>query len=295
LAKEDCLHPFAATVFRNNFFRVIIGIVLLLGPVIAGAVMLGHGLPSIVGVPLSVLGYLVLVYFIERRRCTELSLKRAHFWVYGFGVGAVAFTATFALIAVLAHVAVTKAGGWSGLSQTASLMIAAAFFEELLFRGVIYRLSESSLGTTIAMVLSAAIFGLAHAFNPGASVLSTVSIALQAGLLLAASYTYTRTLWFPIGIHFAWNWFEGGVFGAAVSGGNVPGYFKSVFQGPDWLVGGVFGPEASMPANGVTLCAFAVIAVMAWRNGRWVSYRDARASRAKARSHALHEFGITRA
>jgi membrane protease YdiL (CAAX protease family) len=277
------VHPFLAAVWRNNFFRVVMGILLLLGPVLAGAVMLGHGLPSVVGVPLSIVGYLALVYLIERRSCTELSIKRAHYWVYGFVVGAVAFTATFALIALLAHVDITLSAGLTGLSQTASLMMAAAFFEELLFRGVIYRLSESSLGTTIAMVLSAVIFGLSHAFNPGASALSTISIALQAGLLLAAAYTYSRTLWFPIGIHFAWNWFEGGVFGAAVSGGNVPGYFKSVFQGPNWVVGGVFGPEASIPANVVALCAFAIIATLAWRKGRWVSFREARRARANDR------------
>lgn len=274
------MHQFLASVGRNNFFRAVLGLLLLLGPPILGSIVLGHGIPPMVGLPLAVLGYLILVYGIERRTCTELSPRRGYYVVVGFVVGAAAFCATFGLIALFAHVDVTLAAGVPGLLQVASLMIAAAFFEEFLFRGVIYRLSEESLGTTFAMVLSAAIFGFAHAFNPGASILSSVSIALQAGLLLAAAYSYSQTLWFPIGIHFAWNWFEGGVFGAAVSGNSVAGYYKSLFSGPEWIVGGMFGPEASVPANVVALSAFAILVVLSRRKGRWVTFAAARRSRA---------------
>ena len=63
--------------------------------------------------------------------------------------------------------------------------------------------------------MSFTFFGLIHAANKGATLESTLAIALEAGILLAASYILTRSLWLPIGLHFGWNFTEGGIFGAA--------------------------------------------------------------------------------
>jgi hypothetical protein len=84
--------------------------------------------------------------------------------------------------------------------------------------------------------------------NPGATVWSSVAIAVEAGLLLGAAYKWSGTLWVPIGIHWAWNFFQGPVFGFAVSGNDTPSLIKPVIEGPDWLTGGPFGAEASVPA-----------------------------------------------
>ena len=56
-----------------------------------------------------------------------------------------------------------------------------------------------------ALGISALIFGFAHMINPSASIWSSVAIAIEAGVLLGAAYKYTNSLWFPIGIHWAWN------------------------------------------------------------------------------------------
>jgi hypothetical protein len=76
-------------------------------------------------------------------------------------------------------------------------------------------------------------------------------------VLLAAAYAFTRRLWLPIGIHFAWNFTQGGVFGVAVSGNDIPGLLQGRLSGPVWLSGGAFGAEASVVA--VVLCLAAGI------------------------------------
>jgi hypothetical protein len=50
-----------------------------------------------------------------------------------------------------------------------------------------------------------------------------------------------------MGIHFAGNLTQAGIFGSAVSGnGAESGILRSTFTGPDWLTGGDFGVEASI-------------------------------------------------
>jgi membrane protease YdiL (CAAX protease family) len=104
------------------------------------------------------------------------------------------------------------------------------------------------------VILSALIFGFLHIWNPNATLFSSVSIALTAGVILAMLYVITRRLWVPIGLHIGWNLTLGGVYGAPVSGGEPGGIVVSDFTGPDWLTGGAFGPEASI----ITLCVFSL-------------------------------------
>ena len=151
------------------------------------------------------------------------------------------------------------------------IALVSGIAEELVFRGVLFRLLEDSFGTTVALVLSAAVFGLLHGANPGATLVSTVAIAVEAGVLLAAAYAWSRSLWLVMGLHFAWNFTEGGIFGAAVSGGAMKGVlnFPLSAQAPALLSGGRFGPEASVVAVGVCFALAAVFMVLAARAGHW--------------------------
>ena len=88
---------------------------------------------------------------------------------------------------------------------------------------MLFRLIERHAGTLAALVISALLFGLVHASNPGATWLSSTAIALEAGLLLGAAYAKTRTLCFPIGLHTGWNFTQSGIFGAHTSGFSVAG------------------------------------------------------------------------
>ena len=224
-------------------------------------------------IPIGVLViYVAFVRILERRQAVELAPKGAQrFAARGILVGAALFCLTMLVMKL--------AGAWTYLSTaplsnlTYPLISAfiAGIMEETVVRGLLFRIVEESLGSWIALVLSAAIFGLLHVFNPGASLVSTAAIALEAGVLLAAAYMYTRSLWFVMGLHFAWNFTEGGVFATAVSGGPTEGVIRVGFvNGNDLLTGGAFGPEASLPA--VLVCTAAGIAfiIVAKRSGRVV-------------------------
>lgn len=150
---------------------------------------------------------------------------------------------------------------WS-LAPVALLLIGGAISEELLFRAVIFRLVQEWAGTWIALVVSAAFFGLAHAANPGATWFSSLAIALEAGVLLGAAFVVTRNLWFPIGLHFAWNFSEGPIYGTQVSGNVLHATVVTAhLSGPPLVTGGSFGPEAGLAA--VITCLIAAVALLA--------------------------------
>ena len=227
---------------------------------------------SLLVAALSVLAYCGCVRLIERRAATEFAFIRAlPDFVLGAVIGASLFAGTMLLL-VLCGVASTSAtGDWSALAYALAASLVAAVMEETLLRGVLFRIVEESLGSWIALALSALVFGGLHAFNQGATLRSSAAIALEAGVLLAAVYMYTRSLWMPIGLHLGWNFTEGGIFGASVSGGKARGLLETRMHGPEWLSGGAFGPEASLVAVLVCLAAGIVFLRLAVRRGRVVA------------------------
>ena len=103
-----------------------------------------------------------------------------------------------------------------------------------------------------------------HLLNGHATLQGALCIIFEAGILLAAAFMLTRRLWLPMGMHFAWNFTQGGIFGVAVSGGATAGLFRGELSGPTWLSGGAFGAEGSVVA--LVLCASVGVGLlrMAW-------------------------------
>jgi len=149
--------------------------------------------------------------------------------------------------------------------------LGAGIGEEVVARGVIFRIVEEGLGTWWALLISALFFGIAHIFNPGATLWSSAAIAIEAGLLLGMIYHVTRSLWACVGLHAAWNIMQGTVYGIPVSGGAAKGWLVSNRTGPDWLSGGVFGAEASVVALGVSLLVTVSLLIVALRRGSIVA------------------------
>ena len=214
--------------------------------------------------------YALLVRWLERRWPAEVrpSLGWAVLGV-AFGVGL--FCAVYGVLTALGVAHFEGINGFAGVWPMFLIALVSGIAEELVFRGVLFRLLEESFGTTAALILSAAVFGLLHGANPGATLVSTVAIAVEAGVLLAAAYAWSRNLWLVMGLHFAWNFTEGGIFGAAVSGGAMKGVlnFPLSPQAPVLLSGGKFGPEASVAAVAVCLGLAVVFMVLAARAGHW--------------------------
>jgi CAAX protease family protein len=149
--------------------------------------------------------------------------------------------------------------GWGGLDHLGEGFVPALLggvIEEILFRGLLFRLIAKVLGTWGALALTAAFFGLVHLANHGATASSAVAIALEAGVLLGAAYAATKRLWVPMGLHFAWNFTEGSIFGMILSGNAMAaGVIRGSLNGARILTGGEFGPEASIVAVVVCLAA----------------------------------------
>ena len=143
--------------------------------------------------------------------------------------------------------------------------LGAGISEEIVFRGVLYRIVEESLGTWLALLVSALLFGAIHLGNPNATLWSGTAIAIEAGVLFGLIYHVTRSLWFCMGLHAAWNVMEGPVFGTSVSGLPAHGWIRAEMTGPDWLSGGAFGPEASLVTPACCLALALIFLVIAVR------------------------------
>ena len=108
-----------------------------------------------------------------------------------------------------------------------------------------------------------------HISNPNSSLNAGIGLAIQAGLLLGAAYIYSRNLWFPIAIHFAWNFTQSAIFGANVSGNAISKTLViSKIEGADWFTGGQFGPEGSIQATVFCLIATIILLVLSHKEGK---------------------------
>jgi membrane protease YdiL (CAAX protease family) len=180
---------------------------------------------------------------------------------FGLLLGTGLFSITIGILWVFGCYKVTGLNSWTVAIYSFSVSIFVSVFEEILFRGILFRIIEQWIGTWIALIISAMVFGLLHLSSPGSNFGVAVMIALEAGVLLAAGYVLTRRLWFVIGLHFSWNFVQGGIFGGTVSGGNTNGILESTLTGPVLLTGGKFGAEASIVA--VIVCTIASV-YMLW-------------------------------
>lgn len=196
---------------------------------------------------LSVWFYQIYVALFEGRKASELSLK-SFLPQMGLGLllGLVFISLIILIISLFGGYRITGTNKALVMLPVFIMAIQAGVFEEVLSRGAIFRIVEDGLGTWWSVLISALIFGFLHIWNPNATVFSSLSIAITAGVILALFYVITRKLWIPIGIHIAWNFTLGGIYGAPVSGGEKNGLLISEMNGSELLTGGEFGPEASI-------------------------------------------------
>lgn len=125
--------------------------------------------------------------------------------------------------------------------------VTGAVLEELVIRGYTYYVLNELLGWSSAIIISAAIFSLAHLVRPNRIPFVFTVNALFFGLLTGVCRYATGGLWLPIGLHLAWNVTAGPLLGLPYSGAPYDkGLFKSEVSGPVWLMGGFYSPDAGM-------------------------------------------------
>lgn len=253
---------------------------------IVAAVALGYNLGKLVptGVPargvvlaginlaLVLLAYKLLIVRLGEQPRDDLPARRS---IRDLGVGLGGGIALFGIaVAIAAALGIYRVVGWGDASalllDLVAVGIVPALIEEVLFRGILFRWIEEFGGSWAALVMTSALFGLAHILNPGATWFSSFAVAVEAGLLLGGAYMLTRTLWMPIGLHAAWNFTQAGIFGVPVSGNVSHGLVRATLSGPALLSGGAFGLEASVIALAVCTAAGLWLVLLAVKQGQLI-------------------------
>lgn len=232
---------------------------------------------------LAVLVYAWVVRRTERRAPVEVALRGAAPAIgWGALIGVALFSLVIVNLAFLGSYTVHGLGTTTGAVGLLGFMAAAAVTEELLFRGVLFRVVEGWTGTWIALTVTGLLFGLLHLVNPNATLWGALAIAIEAGGMLTAAYVATRRLWVPIGLHLGWNVAASAVFSTEVSGNNTPqGLLDATTSGPALITGGGFGPEGSLYSIVFCVLVAAVFMRLAYRRGHVVpARRGARAAAA---------------
>ena len=204
----------------------------------------------------------------------------------GFGIGAgIGFGIMTLCVAIAALAGVYRIEGPGTTGQLVTELVGMAllhvFLEEILFRGILFRWMEEFGGSWFALAATSALFGFGHIYNPGATVFSSLAIAIEAGVLLGGAYMLTRSLWLPIGLHAAWNFTQGEVWDVPVSGIDTQGLVTAQLSGHELLAGGGFGLEASVIALVIATGTGIWFVTRAVREGQlmrphWVRARIAR-------------------
>jgi len=162
--------------------------------------------------------------------------------------------------------------GWSAIVKSmigsGVVLFVAALAEEAMFRGYgLQTLTRAKLAW-LGVLLTSVPFGLVHLTNPNVVPGITFANTAIAGIWLAAAYLRTRSLWLPLGVHWAWNWALGWFFGLPISGIQLVSnpLLQAQDNGPKWLTGGSYGIE------GGVACTIALIlfTVFLWKT-RWLS------------------------
>ncbi|MDQ2856456.1 MAG: CPBP family intramembrane metalloprotease [Acidobacteriota bacterium] len=149
------------------------------------------------------------------------------------------------------------------LATTAALFIVAALAEEAAFRGYpLQTLTRAGLAW-LGVLITSVPFALGHLQNPNVAAGFTFINTALAGVWLAMAYLKTRSLWFPLGVHWAWNWALGSVFGLPVSGLKLSAFpvLQAFDRGPAWLTGGSYGIEGGLAGT----VALLISTVFIWR------------------------------
>jgi uncharacterized protein len=221
----------------------------------------------------AVAGYWAFVHWHEKREATELHFRPIHLLLGGASGAAMVAVPMAVLFALGVYEMVLFRGASPALLGVAAVIGIAATLEELVYRCLLFRLLERAWGTKLALVIQAVVFALQHIENVeqgGTRDVVTMLVAVTlVGLLWAGVFLLARNLWVVAANHAAWN------FTILLSGMPLSGIedwrklapLESRLTGPDWLTGGMFGPESSLLVIASTTVVVALLLRAARRRG----------------------------
>jgi membrane protease YdiL (CAAX protease family) len=260
-------------------FAVLLGAVhgfrLLLLPGIISLFQPGEALTSFlrrIGIlTMALLAYWAYVRFYEKRKVGELRPTLRSITVGAVSGAGLIGLAMLSLYALGVYEVTAYRGMKNELLGVAGLIVVAAMLEEIAFRGILFQALESAWGTAAALWLQSLVFALMHLENLGdrASAVDQITVVV-AGTLIGAFWTlvyvHSRNLWVAAANHAAWN------FSIILTGLPLSGLgdwlslapIASRYNGPDWLTGGMDGPESSA----ITLLLVGATVAALWKRTR---------------------------
>ena len=199
-------------------------------------------------------GYIFVFRVYEKRRIHELSaalfMKNA---TMGFLTGLILQSLFILIIYLAGTFLIVQVNPVSTLISPFAFALTAGFVAEIILIGIVFRLLEQQTGTLIALLIFIILFATLHVNVKGATLVSIGATAMQAGLLLPASFVFSRNLWLPVFLHFGWDFAEPGIFGGInPSSSLTQGLLASKIAGNSLLTGGETGPQDSL--SSLLLC-----------------------------------------
>ena len=279
---QNLLHK----ILRYPISRILLGLLVcfaafIIAQNIAGLIFSGTGMgkeirnliKGILAATAVIMTYRIFYQYIEERPVTEISTKGiAKNLMLGLAIGIIIQCLTMLVIYLNDGFKIVSMNPVSFIVIPLTVAFTIAIFEEILIRGIIFRIIEEKLGSYIALLISALIFGGLHLASPNATLVSATFVAIEAGFLFGAAYIYSRSLWLPIAIHFAWNFMQSGIFGAITSGNeNTSSLLTTQITGPEMITGGKFGPEGTIQAMIFCLAATSVFMYLNFRKGKMIN------------------------
>ncbi len=243
--------------------KIIIGIAAIAGaviliesafrPLLEKIKISDESINGIVGISealVAVLIYIFLFSFYEKRKITELSPSNfggnANL---GFFSGFLLQSLFIFVIFIAGDYTIVRANSFSEMIPAFIMALTAGFVAEIIIIGIVFRLIEKQFGTGVSITIMIIIFIIAHSGVKDGNLISVLSTSINAGLLLPAAYVFSRSLWLPIFMHFAWDFTEPGIYGAINPSISITkSLFDSKISGQRLLTGGPLGPQNSIQA-----------------------------------------------
>ena len=236
-----------------------------------------------------VAAYIFMLRIVDKRKAVQLPFVLDGIipeTAIGFVIGSTIISLVIGCAAILGCYRIVGPNNYSDLVVPLIFLYFASASEEIICRGYVFQRLERSWGTAIAIVIASIVFGFSHMIGTSQiplteRLLACACLVIESGLLYNAAYLYRRRLWLPIGIHWAWNYLQGPIYGMPVSGLVywIP-MIKAKATGAAMITGGSWGPEAGLPSFVIRTFIGVFFIIVAYRQGMFISMRQAKAAEA---------------
>lgn len=215
---------------------------------------------------------LVAIRLLDKKTPADIGFTNffsgaGHFFT-GLLAGAVSISIVFAVLLLSGSVYTTDSLSrpviTTSLLTGLLMFIGTGFLEEAFSRGYCITVLKETCSVPAAILISSVLFALLHITNLNVSVTALVNILL-VGILLSLMFIRTGSLWMPIGYHITWNYFQGNIFGFAVSGNDQAGIYTTKPHINDILNGGGFGPEGGLVVTAIIAAGIIIELILAKR------------------------------